>query len=194
MIIKQIDCLDELMHAAVVLPCQHHYCSLCIRRHLVYKDKCPICRNKTIISNIKPDKELQIKILKETEPNISNEILNNDVPKKYLYARSYKMMKEKNIRKELNEFNVQIKGKRPLLEKFHREFCLMYNAECDAINPLPIKDISNIVTNDAKVYKDSLKPKKNFTDSNSLMKQKQCVKNLIHCIKLKQHSILTQPN
>lgn len=52
-----------------------------------------------------------------------------------LPAISYSMLKEQALRKKLAELGISNAGPRPLLEKRHKEWITLWNANCDAANP-----------------------------------------------------------
>ncbi|ETO13751.1 hypothetical protein RFI_23617 [Reticulomyxa filosa] len=43
---------QKVFEAAVMLPCSHNFCSVCIRRHLTVESKCPICKSKVMSSQL----------------------------------------------------------------------------------------------------------------------------------------------
>ncbi|ETO23932.1 hypothetical protein RFI_13228 [Reticulomyxa filosa] len=43
---------QELFQTAMILPCSHNFCSLCIRRYLLTESKCPICKHKVTSSQL----------------------------------------------------------------------------------------------------------------------------------------------
>lgn len=52
-----------------------------------------------------------------------------------LPALSYSMLKENALRKKLAELGISSQGPRSLLERRHKEFITMWNANCDAARP-----------------------------------------------------------
>ncbi|KAJ6443126.1 phospho-2-dehydro-3-deoxyheptonate aldolase [Purpureocillium lavendulum] len=52
-----------------------------------------------------------------------------------LPALNYSMLKEQALRKKLNELGISSQGPRVLLEKRHREWLTLWNANCDAAQP-----------------------------------------------------------
>ena len=50
-------------------------------------------------------------------------------------------MTDKQLRKQLKEYHLPTQGKRDVLLKRIKEFTLLYNAECDALNPRTSKDM-----------------------------------------------------
>ena len=54
-----------------------------------------------------------------------------------LPALNYSMIKEQALRKKLAELGISSTGPRALLERRHKEWCTMWNANCDAVKPKP---------------------------------------------------------
>lgn len=52
-----------------------------------------------------------------------------------LPAMNYSMLKETALRKKLAELGISNQGSRPLLEKRHKEWVTLWNANCDAVRP-----------------------------------------------------------
>ena len=47
----------------------------------------------------------------------------------------FNIMNDKQLRKQLKEYHLPTQGKRDVMMKRLKEFTLLYNAECDALNP-----------------------------------------------------------
>ena len=52
-----------------------------------------------------------------------------------LPALNYSMIKEPALRKKLTELGISSIGPRALLERRHKEWCTIWNANCDAVKP-----------------------------------------------------------
>ncbi|XP_033230881.1 E3 ubiquitin-protein ligase RAD18-like isoform X2 [Belonocnema kinseyi] len=48
----------EFMETAVMTPCSHNYCSLCIRKYLNYKSECPACFNQVFDTDLRVNRTL----------------------------------------------------------------------------------------------------------------------------------------
>ncbi|ELP91353.1 hypothetical protein EIN_153900 [Entamoeba invadens IP1] len=150
------------MHGAVILPCQHSFCSLCIRRLISNNMSCPICKRPVKTSNIRPNIELQNKILLDKKcipPPFSECKLHR------LSLRQYKTMKAAKIKEELRQFGIDCTGKKEDLVKWHREYCLRYNAEFDAVDRLTPMEIAKIIMDEIADSKtEKLKERKRTKD------------------------------
>lgn len=49
----------ELIQGAVILPCGHSYCSLCIRKFMEYNEECPTCRLKCCDGDLVKNNQLE---------------------------------------------------------------------------------------------------------------------------------------
>lgn len=49
----------ELIQGAVILPCGHSYCSLCIRKFLEYNEECPTCRLRSCDGDLIKNNQLE---------------------------------------------------------------------------------------------------------------------------------------
>jgi E3 ubiquitin-protein ligase RAD18 len=58
----------------------------------------------------------------------------NDIPQR-LAAINYSLLKEQALRKKLGELGISSRGPRAMLEKRHREWLTIWNANCDAARP-----------------------------------------------------------
>ncbi|KAG8035198.1 hypothetical protein G9C98_001688 [Cotesia typhae] len=47
------------MDTPVIIPCSHNYCSLCIRKYLHYKTRCPLCFQKLFENQLNPNRILE---------------------------------------------------------------------------------------------------------------------------------------
>lgn len=52
-----------------------------------------------------------------------------------LPALNYSMLKEQQLRKKLNELGISTAGNRQMLEKRHKEWMTIWNANCDSLHP-----------------------------------------------------------
>lgn len=71
--------------------------------------------------------------VRETVP-VDRPSASTKIPER-LPALNYSMLKEQTLRKKLAEFGISNQGSRALLERRHREWITMWNANCDAANP-----------------------------------------------------------
>lgn len=51
------------------------------------------------------------------------------------------LMKESGMRKKLKEFGLSSQGDRRMLENRLQRYIILYNAECDKINPRPVSEL-----------------------------------------------------
>lgn len=49
----------DLYRDPVITKCSHHFCSLCVRKYLLFQSKCPECHLDTFESDLRPDRDLQ---------------------------------------------------------------------------------------------------------------------------------------
>ncbi|XP_069142173.1 uncharacterized protein [Argopecten irradians] len=92
--------------------------------------------------------------------------LRSTTPKrKHMAKLVYNIMSEKNLRKKLKEDGLSSKGDKQTLINRHREFVLLYNAECDSLNPRPVKEL-------IKELEDVEKAKVDGKTTNNLGKQR----------------------
>ena len=77
---------------------------------------------------------------KELTPQIKQ----NPEPKRVPLAKKvYSLLKEKDLRQILKDLGLSTTGNKKQLEKRHKEYVLLYNAECDALNPRPVHVLVN---------------------------------------------------
>ena len=166
------------MKVAVRLPCNHLFCSYCIRLWLRKNSTCPLCKSQCHIHQIQPDYEVQAKLLHiQLNPFVIASLLlvtnklNNHREKiqhmKKLSIRNYASMTLKSLRKEVDEFHLNIKGNKEELSKYHYLYCLRYNEQCDALVPMPQEDIINEINElyEINKFKKMKKPTKNENDA-----------------------------
>ncbi|RYP37055.1 hypothetical protein DL767_003118 [Monosporascus sp. MG133] len=60
-----------------------------------------------------------------------------------LPAINYSMLKEPQLRKKLQEFGISTAGNRQMLEKRHKEWMTIWNANCDSLHPRRKEDLLN---------------------------------------------------
>lgn len=71
----------------------------------------------------------------------------------YLRKPIYRLMKDKDIKECLKKAGLSTKGKRKELIERHKQYVCLYNAECDAENPKPVKEIIKEVEEEEKQKK-----------------------------------------
>lgn len=86
------------------LPCNHHFCYICIRRHLLNRNFCPQCLSYPLgISDLK-----------------TNEIIHSDIKKPiYLFKST-----QSTLKKELKRFRVSTEGNVDRLKWRYNELCI----------------------------------------------------------------------
>ncbi|RCI09105.1 hypothetical protein L249_4933 [Ophiocordyceps polyrhachis-furcata BCC 54312] len=65
----------------------------------------------------------------------SPQLRSKDKPPDRLPALNYSILKENALRKKLTELGISSQGPRALLERRHKEWLTLWNANCDATNP-----------------------------------------------------------
>ena len=51
-------------------------------------------------------------------------------------------MSLKSLQAELRQFGIKPRGRKDALLRAHREYCIRFNAECDALAPRPVAEIA----------------------------------------------------
>ena len=51
-------CYEPIKNPVMAAKCSHNFCSLCIRKYLLYKQQCPGCFEEMGDSDLKPNKRL----------------------------------------------------------------------------------------------------------------------------------------
>ncbi|KAI0127165.1 DNA repair protein rad18 [Xylariales sp. AK1849] len=116
---------------------------------------CPICLTR--MKEVKVDKHLDESCLGSpqpeshrrprsrgqvsltpTLPNGFQTLSNQAAPSRNLErlpVMNYSMLKEPQLRKKLSELGISSAGNRPMLEKRHKEWMTIWNANCDSLRP-----------------------------------------------------------
>jgi len=74
-------------------------------------------------------------------PNTRPAANNTSKPQERLSPLNYSMVKETALRKRLQEIGISSLGSRQLLEKRHREWVMIWNANCDSARPKPKSEL-----------------------------------------------------
>ncbi|XP_071491333.1 uncharacterized protein [Diadema antillarum] len=97
--------------------------------------ECPVCGVPILVKNVNTHLDFCLK--KSTE----NEVKKSAPKRKPLPKIVSSVMSERELRKKLKEHGLNTQGNKPVLGRRLQEFTLMYNAQCDAENPMPVEAI-----------------------------------------------------
>ncbi|XP_022103913.1 E3 ubiquitin-protein ligase RAD18-like isoform X2 [Acanthaster planci] len=103
------------------------------------KVECPVCSVPV------PTKYINTHLdacLRRTEQQETNKRVTK---RKRIPAMVWKLVPDKDLKKKMREYNLSTKGKRHEVIKRLEEFILMYNAQCDAVNPKSAEEIAREV-------------------------------------------------
>lgn len=90
---------------------------------------CPVCY--TTIPNSRINIHLD-SCLKQSEERSQ---------RKFLPKLVYHLLSDKEIKKKLKEHGLSTSGNRQALIRRHKNFIILYNANCDSLNPKPVSDL-----------------------------------------------------
>ena len=132
--------------APVRLPCNHLFCSLCIRRHLHSVSACPFpdCNDVVTISKLHPLREYDTALAPLRRAIDSTSDANNKPPANlpprivFVAKRGAQYYSEK-----LQQFDLPVSGGVAQLEARFRELALLWNANLDAAVPRSKRTVAN---------------------------------------------------
>jgi len=165
----------EGIKSAMMLPCGHSFCSLCIRRTLQALHCCPVCREgcsendlrKNIVlqqladfCNLLParlrarlshptgDKSAAADIAQRQNQQVGG---NERISAKHIAGKwNYNLMSDKDIRNLCRQNGLPEKGDKKSLERLHREFVMRFNAHVDSGAPRSESEIRTQVAREVK--------------------------------------------
>lgn len=125
--------------------CGHSFCSLCIRRALQFEAKCPVCRERA--SDFTKDvalesRALNLKLARSSSYNLASQAVaarRDPLPKPK--GLLYKALKDKQLRKHLQDYGLTEYGSRNQMVWRHREFTTMLRAAADSSEPITATEL-----------------------------------------------------
>lgn len=143
-------CKDE-MQLPHYLPCDHRFCYICIKRHILKRPFCPSCL-------LEPIHTTEIKPLFEYPKN------DLETVRKVLYRTPTNAA----LKKELKKLSLDTSGSINQMLWRYNEFHIIYSGEVQKIRPKSITDITRTVHMNEKLI--FMKRKKNNDEIKNLLK------------------------
>lgn len=142
-VIQASDDEDEDEYVPDDRKCPEPFSSSINRSHLSVADglvPCPVCDKKMKAWQVFQHLETcpgpsPAPTSSSSTPSFGHRQQRQDKTIDRLPALNYSMLKEQALRKKLNELGISSQGPRVLLEKRHREWLTVWNANCDAAQP-----------------------------------------------------------
>ncbi|KAK7081928.1 hypothetical protein SK128_011867 [Halocaridina rubra] len=113
------------------------------------KVSCPVCNVSIPERNINVHLDACLKRMEEIE---KVEVVSVEEPpkRKPLPKLVYSLLSEKQLRLKLKEIGLSVQGEKQVLVNRHRRYTILYNAECDVIDPRPISEILRQIEREEK--------------------------------------------
>ncbi|XP_071455744.1 E3 ubiquitin-protein ligase RAD18-like [Hetaerina americana] len=111
---------------------------------------CPVC-NVDI-----PERNINVHLDKclAKSKEIPQESVSTEVDRrKPLPKLVYPLLQEKDLKKKLKDLGLSTLGDKKALVNRHQRYIVLYNSECDSLNPRPVPEIVEQVTNEEKLEK-----------------------------------------
>ncbi|KMQ87161.1 e3 ubiquitin-protein ligase rad18-like protein [Lasius niger] len=128
---------------------------------------CPVCKVDVPQSNINKHLDDCLKRESTKDQPKKSEPKRKPLPKLVL-----SLMKDSVIRKRLKEFGLSSQGDRKALESRLQRYIILYNAECDKINPRPISELIKQCEEEENLEKKRLNINRN-TEHNIIEQQRK---------------------
>ncbi|TRY92965.1 hypothetical protein DNTS_014838, partial [Danionella cerebrum] len=112
---------------------------------LLVKVECPVCEVGVPEQHI--NKHLDMCLNRESK----KEVLRSAGRRKGIPKLLYSLITTPKLKKMLKESHLSAQGSRDQLVRRHQEFTLMYNAQCDALNPKSAEEIAKEVENNERL-------------------------------------------
>ncbi|XP_076338464.1 E3 ubiquitin-protein ligase RAD18-like isoform X2 [Tachypleus tridentatus] len=116
---------------------------------LSHKVACPVCSVPVPIENI--NIHLDKCLSREREENL--EKTTNEKKRQPLPKLVYHLLSDKILKKKMKAVGLSTQGNRQCLIKRHKAFVILYNAECDAVQPQSVSEIIQQVEKEEKEIK-----------------------------------------
>ncbi|CAG0919384.1 unnamed protein product [Notodromas monacha] len=87
---------------------------------------------------------------RQQSPKKKPQSLNSVAKRRPMAKLVYSIMSEKELRKQCRKIGLSDKGSKQILQDRHQKFVLLYNADCDRLNPTPVEELIKRVEEDER--------------------------------------------
>ncbi|XP_022250410.1 E3 ubiquitin-protein ligase RAD18-like isoform X2 [Limulus polyphemus] len=129
--------------------CEEYPSVISESRSFVDRVACPVCSVPVPPNNI--NSHLDKCLLREERKHFEKK--KDGEKRKPIPKLVYHLLSDKDLKRKMKDFGLSTQGNRQSLIKRHKAFVVLYNSECDALQPLPVLEIIKKVEEQEKEEK-----------------------------------------